>query len=357
MKTVFLGVTLGETSVSEYFNAIADRFVHMGYKVVVFTDKQRYDLVTQEGNMHILTWPSPRPTKLKDAQFLIEQIKYYKPSVIISNFGSVNLMMLIGFLMRIPKRIAWVHTLSSQLNKASSLMWLRKRLIYMISTKLITNSKAMKNDLITYYKIDNSKIEVFSNAVSLTVMSEQLGNRNSIVYVGRLHRSKGVDILLRAFKNVSIFNSELHLTIVGSGEEDKKMKALVSSLDLDSKVTFTGSVAKEEVLDYFRNAVLAIVPSRSEAFGYVVIEAMSVGTVVIGSDVGGISEIIEDDFNGLLFESENSEALSEKIMSCLSSSEKLEALRLAGYETVKEKYSNEKIASAFVDYIENREFK
>jgi len=347
-------MTLGESSVSEYFNTIANEFVKKGYQVVIFTDKQQYNLVHTEGKLHILTWPSMRPTTFVDAKFFYKQVKLYEPTIIISNFGSVNLMTLIGFILRVKVRITWVHTLSTQLAKASYFLKLRKSIIYRFATEIITNSAAMKNDIVSHYEIDEEKVQVFANALSIKER-KSIKKKNTITYVGRLHSSKGVDILITAFSLLLDKEYKYDLEIIGSGEEENVLKRMVKELEIESNVHFLGSISKEEVLNSFNIASFAVIPSRSEAFGYVVIEAMSVKTAVVAAAVGGIPEIISDEKNGLLFKPESAEDLLKKMCFFIDSPEKLQQIALAGFETVKERYSNERIASDFVNYINNKE--
>lgn len=356
-QTVFLGMTLGEGSVSDYFKMIAKEFVSKGYRVVIFTDQQQYNLISTEGDLHILTWPSTRPIHLIDAQFFYKQVKYYKPSVIISNFGSVNMMTFLGFILRVPIRIVWVHTLSTQLSKASFLLKLRKEIIYRFATQLITNSIAMKEDIVNYYNIRSDTVEVFANALDIKDIKKVEKKDKTIVYAGRLHFTKGVDILLDAFAEALKVKNDLQLEIIGSGEEEENLLKIVKKHEIESNVSFLGTVSKEKVLEHFSSASFVVVPSRSEAFGYVVIEAMSVKTAVIGSNVGGIKEILADERDGLLFEVEDVETLKNKILELINSPEKLKKFSASAYEKVKEKYSNKKIASDFVKYIKNKEKK
>ena len=78
-----------------------------------------------------------------------------------------------------------------------------------------------------------------------------------------------------------------------------------------------------------------------ETFGLVLIEAMQVGTPVIGSNSGGVVEIIDDEKTGLLFESQNAESLAEAILKVVENQELLERVSEAGQVKCQEKFSNE----------------
>ena len=351
MKTVFIGMSLEKHSTTEYFEAIYKEFINEGYQVVIFTDGQRSGLVNKNANPIILTWPSRRPTGLKDMLFFASKIRLYKPSVVISNFGSVNVMTMMSFLLSVPKRIVWVHTLSTQLGQYSKFSKIRKNLIYLMATNLIANSNAMKKDIQNTNRFVDSKVKVIPNALEIKEVENVQRDENLVVFAGRLHRIKGVDILIRAFKLVHEKVPSLKLKIVGPGEEVKMLSSLVTELNLSEVISFEGPTGKEGVLKYFKSANFVVVPSRSEAFGYVVIEAMSLGTPVIGSDVDGILEIITHEKNGLLFKEGNAKDLSEKILDMKNLLLDSDEMRINAYELVNEKYNVNKIAKDFVEYI------
>lgn len=136
------------------------------------------------------------------------------------------------------------------------------------------------------------------------------GLKSEILFVGRLSEEKGFDILLEAIQNMDL---EVGLEAVGSGDIENYQK-MARNLGILDQVDFVGEVEHDKVPKYMAGAEVAIVPSRiREAFGIVGIEALSSGTPVIGADIGGIPDYIEDGKNGFLFEPGNSEDLAEKI--------------------------------------------
>jgi glycosyltransferase involved in cell wall biosynthesis len=121
----------------------------------------------------------------------------------------------------------------------------------------------------------------------------RLEDKPIVLFVGNLIKRKNVDSLLEAKK---IANSDYYLVIVGDGPLYKKLTKKVEDENIRD-VIFTGS--RDDVEDIIPSCDLLILPSFSESFGLVLIEALACGKPVIGSDVGGISEIINDDV-GLL---------------------------------------------------------
>ena len=121
----------------------------------------------------------------------------------------------------------------------------------------------------------------------------KLEGKPVVLFVGNLIKRKNVDSLLEAKK---IANSDYYLVIVGDGPLFKKLRKKVDDENIRD-VIFTGS--RDDVEDIIPSCDILMLPSFSESFGLVLIEALACGKAVIGSDVGGISEIITDDV-GLL---------------------------------------------------------
>ena len=97
----------------------------------------------------------------------------------------------------------------------------------------------------------------------------------------------------------------------GTSWEVETYQKMAKDMGLQDKTTFEGSKPKDKVLSEFSKASYVVVPSLSEGFGFVVIEAFSVRTPVIGSNTGGIKEIIRNGIDGLLFEPGNHGSVGE----------------------------------------------
>lgn len=137
-------------------------------------------------------------------------------------------------------------------------------------------------------------INKFSNKNNDSFKKEYgLDDKPIVLFVGNLIKRKNVDSLLEAKK---VARSDYYLVIVGDGPLYKKLTKKVED-DNIRDVIFTG--AREDVESIIPSCDVLILPSYSESFGLVLIEALACGKPVIGSDVGGISEIITDDV-GLL---------------------------------------------------------
>lgn len=352
-KTVFLSFSVGETSVSDYFISLSKK-IDENYNVVIFSDTKKPLNILLPASIEIKYWPSKRPTKFKDAFFLYKNIKKYKPIMTISIFGSVNIFLLIGFLCRVNHRVAWIRTLSTQFDMKKQNI-IRKSLVYRLATNIITNSIATKEDAIKVFKVKESKIKVLPNTV--TNYRDSLNNSSvekfKILYVGRLHNSKGVDVLIKAIAELVNQNFDVFLDIIGNGPEEKNLKELTNKLNISNQVSFLGGKNKIEVLNAFKKSYCAVIPSRSEAFGYTVIEAMSVGTCVVGANNTGIKEIIIHNQTGLLFETNNPHDLSLQIKTILLDERKRDNLANKGYERFLSTYETTKAIKSYMKYFSN----
>ncbi len=134
-----------------------------------------------------------------------------------------------------------------------------------------------------------------------------------ILYVGSLSLHKGVHILINAFKKLKQENIRLH--IVGEGADAESLKNMA---DNDKRITFHGYRESEELFNFYKKANITIVPSICyDNSPMVIYESLMQGTPVIGSRIGGIPELIEEGYNGFLFEPDNIDEL-EKILSNLT---------------------------------------
>lgn len=113
-------------------------------------------------------------------------------------------------------------------------------------------------------------------------------NEYLLLYVGRLISIKNVDGLLQAVSRLTI---PFKLVIVGDGPERKRLEKLVDELNLNGKVVFLGRKSHIETLKIMRACDVLILPSKSEVFPTVVIEALALNKPVISTPVGGVVEI------------------------------------------------------------------
>ncbi len=175
----------------------------------------------------------------------------------------------------------------------------------------IAVSRAVKQVLVDLVKISPDSITLLYNAIPLhenKTPRQQKRKALRLLFVGRLTKQKNVVCLLRAVSLLK--NKNLGLTVVGDGPCMPKLKNMAKELQLEQTLTFNG--AQLDVREHYQSHHLLVLPSLYEGLGIVILEAFSYGLPVIGSDVGGITELLSGD-RGVLFESDNHQDLADKI--------------------------------------------
>jgi len=143
--------------------------------------------------------------------------------------------------------------------------------------------------------------------------------------VGRLHRDKGQDVLVRAFARVLHEHPTATLALVGDGDERPRLKSLASEIGCENNVIFYGY--QRDVRALIEGFTICVVPSNNEAFGIAILEAGAMRKPVVASCVGGIAEILGDGPAGLLVPAGQPVALAEGLLSLLRDPDR--AARLA----------------------------
>ena len=123
------------------------------------------------------------------------------------------------------------------------------------------------------------------------------GVLHGVLYVGRLHRQKGVDTLVRA---VPLLPPDVPVTLAGDGPERAALEKLAARLGVADRVRVTGFLPHRQVPELLAGAAVAVLPSRYEELGTALVEAMAAGRPVVASAVGGIPELVRDGVDGLL---------------------------------------------------------
>ena len=182
--------------------------------------------------------------------------------------------------------------------------------------KLIAISREIYNDLINS-GVNKEKIVYIPNSVDtdyyIPSRSKTWDPPINILFVGRLTEAKGVNILFHAMKEVigKGFN-RLSLTIAGDGPLRQELEEMVNYLQITKYVTFVGSI--NNVIHYYHNSHIMVIPSNWEGLPLVLLEGMACGLPIVASNLGGNREGIRDGINGLLFPPGNESELSSKII-------------------------------------------
>lgn len=155
-----------------------------------------------------------------------------------------------------------------------------------------------------------------------------------VAYVGRLDAEKHLSVLVKASLRVNATHPDAHLLIVGDGTDATNLKALVHEFGLQKRVTFTGKVSEEDLVQLHRVGTVFVMPSPAELQSIATLEAMASGQPIVAVDAGALKELCQNERNGFLCERDNDESIASAVVRILDDS----ALR--------QKFSDESLAIA-----------
>ena len=272
---------------------------------------------------------------------------------------------LIGALMRfffhIP-HVATVHGSDLNILTRHKILAPLAQFIIRNSDMITVNSTYMRRKMESLVSDCSSKIRIIPMGVDpakfhefiFCDMKKKYKTSHIILSVGRLIDWKGTIYLINAIPDVIRKYPDTMLLIAGSGPEHDTLIQRVQELGLKNSVAFLGVISNEELHSYYNSADVFVLPSinkdgKTEAFGVVLLEAMASGCPVIGSNVGGIPDIIIDGETGFLVPEQDPGMLAERILQILSDENLREQFRQNGLTRVREKFSWVKISKDFAD--------
>ncbi|MEE8409386.1 MAG: glycosyltransferase [Myxococcota bacterium] len=162
-----------------------------------------------------------------------------------------------------------------------------------------------------------------------------------IIGLGRLEPVKGTDLLVDAFARLAKDTAldATRLVIVGDGSQRAALERQARRLGVAERVSFLGEVERESTARLLRGAALFVLPSRSEAFGLSLLEAMQLGRPCVAARIGGVPEIVDDGATGLLFEAGDVSQLATAMRALLVDSDRAARLGEAARHHVDENFS------------------
>jgi len=177
------------------------------------------------------------------------------------------------------------------------------------------------------------KINLLHSTINTDIFVNTHNNKEyDFIYLGRLAWEKNIEIIIDAFKTIS---SEIHnpkLVIVGNGPEKKKLEEYVKINSLENRVVFAGF--QKDVTHWLNKARFFVMASVTEAMPTALMQAMSCELICISSNVGNITDLLEHNKNGFLFESGNQSELSDIMSYCISNTESISKIGTQAREDV-----------------------
>ena len=321
----------------------------------------------------------------------IQVIEFYPQGGIDSIGGAREMLRLAAFLRRERFEVVHTHDLWSNLlgvpaarmvrvpvivssrrdlsqfawYKTSRRVWLRR--IQNLSNIVLANANSIREGLIAEDGFAPEKIRVIRNGVETETIQTTardrerlfpgIGNSKLVVLVGNMHSDvKGHPWLIEAAQTVVREFPSTRFVLVGDGQDRKKCENQVANLGLRQNFLFLGR--RKDVPEILACCDVAVLPSRAEGLPNAVLEYLASGLPTVATEIGGITEIIQDGNTGVLVPPENSDALARAVARLLRDPELSRKLGRSGREYVQRNFSFERLVrevdALYTELLESR---
>lgn len=223
-------------------------------------------------------------------------------------------------------------------------------------SNVIACGEMVKKNLVDFYGLPDKQVDVVHNAVKAFKKDiipdniiEELHNKSCFLVgnVGRLSEQKGMKYFIQAIPDILEKHENTRFLIVGSGEDDDKLKQLANSLNIEDKVIFMGY--RNDIQNVISQLDLLVLSSLWEGLPLTPIEAFSVGKTIVATAVDGTPEIIENNKSGLLVEPKDSKAIAEKVVFMIENPDERLKMEKAAKECFEQEFSFEKFSEKYID--------
>ncbi len=187
--------------------------------------------------------------------------------------------------------------------------------------------------------VDENKVVALHNSIEMKDYDIETTDEGYALYFGRLSREKGILNLINAFSKLD----KGTLYIAGEGPEEETIKNIIKENKLEDRVKLLGFLNKEQMTEVTRKCKFVVVPSIwYENCPYSLLETLAIGKPVIGSNMGGIPELISDNENGFIYQYDNIDELSEKMNILFNDKNLVDKFSKKSKELAINNYSREK---------------
>jgi len=239
------------------------------------------------------------------------------------------------------------------------------RCIFRNSDAITANSEYTKKIILSIDNTMDHKVKIIPMGVdtsrfspkSRSDLKKSFDSEYLILSVGRLVDKKGIEYLIESMKYVIKRHPNIKLIIGGSGPERERLEKLSENLNIENNIVFVGYISSQDLPKYYASSDIFILPSiitkenDTEGLGVVLLEAMASGTPVVGSNIGGITDIIADGVNGFLSNPGDSKSIADKILKILEDEKLRSDFSNDGIKTVEEKFSWCVVSNRFFNLI------
>jgi len=288
---------------------LAQKLSSKNYKVTIFAGSESDEVKNENLNLKIIKikYRNIKILRIFLAQLVsfIPEIKKEAPKLNILLCYQVSPSGIIGLISKMMFKIPLITWMRAETEYKSFLRkFIFTPMLLKHSDQFIVQTARIKKALINVYsnkflfnkhRLEN--IKIIPNGIDTRNSSVvPYEDRDGILYVGRLHKTKGIKYLISAMEGI-----KEKLFIIGEGPEKNNLMQMSEGLDIE----FLGELPQKEVFRYIEKTKLLVLPSLSDAFPNVILEAMCVGSPIVATKVGGIADIVEHSKTGFLIEPKN----------------------------------------------------
>ncbi len=192
--------------------------------------------------------------------------------------------------------------------------------------------------------LDVHNIDLIPNFIEKKLFPQvNIQKYNQLLFIGRLSREKGVKCLLKAMPLILASHPDAFLTIVGDGPEREKLEYISHNLKINKNVCFVGMVDNKKLSKYYTKSAFCLLPSIwMENCPVAGLEALAFGKPLVGSNIGGIPDIIQEGKTGFLFRKNDHIDLAEKIKILIKNEKLVNTFSKNSLSFFKESFTEEK---------------
>ncbi|MFC1667539.1 glycosyltransferase family 4 protein [Candidatus Omnitrophota bacterium] len=262
----------------------------------------------------------------------------------------------IGSRLRSNRKILLVHTFHGHVFhsyfgriKTLFFLWI-ERILAIFTNRIITVSESLKKELVERFRVAPEKkfsvIELgFELDELLKLPAKDKSDAVNVGIAGRLTAIKNHKMLFRILKKSEIRNpkseTKIKLSIIGDGELRQELEDYAKELSIEDLVEFRGWI--KDLKEIYRELDIVVLTSLNEGTPVSIIEAMAAGRAVVATNVGGVSDVIQDGKSGYLTRTNDEENFSERLLDLVGDSNKRKKFGEYGRELVKNRFLKERL--------------
>lgn len=227
-------------------------------------------------------------------------------------------------------------------------IYLKEKIFYADKIIIVCeyNKRFLRDLYPRHFTLIEKKLVVHHLGLNLNSIKYTFENRedNLLLGIGRFDQCKGFTYLVRAFKLLYSKEKKLQLVLIGNGDEKNKLMVMVKKMGLEENVKFTGWIDFSSVKEYITRATVLIHPSSEigDAVPTVIKEALASGLPVVGTQIAGIPELLNNSKCGVLVPPKNAEAIAAAVSKLLYDKALRRNLSMKGRKFAEEKFNMEK---------------